>query len=377
MAKQKPRKALRFLGTLFLAAIVGGVVGYLGPHWADGQDWPDVGVPGLLLAIVLAFFLSTAWHEAGHLVAGLLAGFAPSRFIVGPVHIEWIDGKARWRFALNLRFFGGLAGVVPRDVQNLARRRALLVAGGPVANLLLAAVAVPAALHLAGQGAGSGIVAYLPLVLLFLGLFSALLGLLSLIPSGSAGLHSDGGQLLRIWRGGPPADWDGATWAVAAAMLAGRRLRETAPELLEKLVSLPVEEPELVRGHLIAFSVALDQGDSERAAAHLESAGALVEALAPMIRPAYYLEKAYMAARYEQNKEAAKQALARSKGGVGIEPASRRRVESAVALAEGDPARAADLARQGLALLADRQHLNGGLLLEQDLLQDLLQACEM
>lgn len=62
--------------------------------------------------------------------------------------------------------------------------------------------------------------------------------------------------------------------------------------------------------------------------------------------------------------------LALTKGGLGIEPASRLRAESAVVLAEGDRERAAALAREGLALLANRK-LTGFHAMERDLLTEL------
>jgi hypothetical protein len=71
-------------------------------------------------------------HEAGHAVAGTLAGYRLSLFRVVPFEIR---RSAQLQFAWHGRLSGGYIGMA-RAAGNAELRHAFMIAGGPLANLL-------------------------------------------------------------------------------------------------------------------------------------------------------------------------------------------------------------------------------------------------
>ncbi len=180
---------LRYNLTIFLWVCIGGVVAYIG-----------------LMAI----------HELGHLLAGKAMGLPFWQFTFGPLIIVNEGERLRARLntawfqhAVNVRFW--LTGVTGWPF-----RMAVMTLGGPLANLLIGVACLAVASWLnpgppaempasAREGLRSVALLYpgdlATAVLNLVGLLSLGLGLGSLIPGRAAGLRTDGGQLLDLWRG--------------------------------------------------------------------------------------------------------------------------------------------------------------------------------
>lgn len=133
-------KKSRFRTTLTFAAlfIVGGLAGFgvdpilafLGIDFGEANLNPWVLIPSLLLSALFVL----AFHEAGHVIVGKLVGFRFSLFIVGPFKLHSTESGIRFGLNRSLMLAGGLGGAAPRDSQNLTRRMAVYVAGGPAAS---------------------------------------------------------------------------------------------------------------------------------------------------------------------------------------------------------------------------------------------------
>ena len=211
---------------------------------------------GVLAVALLMLWLQILVHEAGHTLAGLLAG---RRFIaagVGPIRLERGDGAWNLRWGGGIKGLGGFAATFPTGPE---RRRwaAVFILGGPVANLASAAIA-GGVLVLAGVSQ--------PLAVAALGstaLAGLLLGVVNLIPLQSHGWHSDGHGLRELLRDSPA--WrvmQGQQLALAAAM-AGIRPREWPATSFDASGELPVQ----ARASALSLgtSVALDRGDLDAA----------------------------------------------------------------------------------------------------------------
>lgn len=90
-----------------------------------------MGIVGLVLSALAAFYLMLVIHELGHLIAGLCVGFRCRSFRVGPV---LVDRSLRGSFYRGPgAVVQGVAELVPVVTDKLARRGVAMVAGGPAA----------------------------------------------------------------------------------------------------------------------------------------------------------------------------------------------------------------------------------------------------
>ena len=136
--RQKKQIPWKTIGLTLLAALVGGAVGYWGMCQVD-----SLGLPGLLvllLLLVLAYVLQVVVHEGGHLVCGLLTGYRALSFRIGRVLLVKLDGRWKLR-AYHIPGTGGQCLMAPPAQENPPYR--LYHLGGGLANLLLAALALP------------------------------------------------------------------------------------------------------------------------------------------------------------------------------------------------------------------------------------------
>jgi hypothetical protein len=298
----------------------------------------------LLLMLPVLIFISLAWHEAGHLLAGRLVGMRPTLFIVGPLQIRWSDDDASVGVNRMAALYGGLAAAAPRTTQRLRQRMMVLVVGGPAATILLVLLA---------NGVGGALRDTAPnaaLLLLTTGFLNVFIALFTLVPLPAQGFMTDGSQLILYARGGVPAQLRLRIVALHAELLGGTRPRDLDPALIEEAVALSAEGDPLSRisALLYAYYHALDRDDPARAGAHLERALAERHAYPNGFRQGLDLEAAFYYAWYGEDPEQAAAWLAEGTGGV-VESHTRARAEAAVAWARGDVSRAQQLARDGLA----------------------------
>jgi hypothetical protein len=158
--------------------------------------------------LILAAWLAIAVHEAGHLLAGSLAGLRPLVVAMGPLLL--IRGNGRLRFHLNRHpaTWGGLVVCVPRQTDapvgnSLVQRMLIYIAGGPAMSLLAAMAALGLMSALASPAWSAALALFAT--------FSLALGAAALIPSTQpGGMQSDGRRLVRLMAGGSEAEQDAA-----------------------------------------------------------------------------------------------------------------------------------------------------------------------
>ena len=148
-----------------------------------------------LLMSLIAGFLHVTLHEAGHLAAAGAVGYRPRWLKAGPLTLR-VDGP-KPHFALNrswILFFGGLAAYEP--IGQTRGKDFLVVAAGPLTNLLLAA----GALELWGwPNPSSGFAVFLR-SFIGLGIAMVFFNLIPL-PRTTDGFALDGRELVDLLRG--------------------------------------------------------------------------------------------------------------------------------------------------------------------------------
>jgi hypothetical protein len=329
-----------------LFSAVGYLAARLGVEAALSEAGGGRAAPGGILLHVglvgVATWLALLAHEAGHALGGVSRGFRFLFVAAGPLWLERRGDQLGLRLNTSLSTWGGVAACVPEDDRDLPRRFAVMVVGGPIASLALAAAgAATWALLLPGHtrfALGAVAVASLALFVATAQPFGA-----------GGGFASDGGRLLTILRGGVRGAREAAMLALTAAAAGGVRPREWRPALLAD-ASRPADGSTFeVAALVFAGQAAADRGDLERAWGDLERAVELADGLSPVLRAVVAAEAAWAAATRGDAVRA--RALVARADGPFTERHALRRAEAAVLLAEGDRIGAARAAAAGLAEL--------------------------
>jgi hypothetical protein len=147
---------------------------------------------GNLTTLVIPFgfllinFLTIAFHEFGHLIAGWCVGLRFKGVRIDPFRIR-IDSD-KWKFIVRPRLFRGFAYMALDRARRVRSRLIVFVSGGPAVSLI---VGIGAAV--AGEiGLTRHYDSPWPTFLEFLGVWSFIIGSIGLIPFKSRGFANDG-----------------------------------------------------------------------------------------------------------------------------------------------------------------------------------------
>jgi hypothetical protein len=146
MNKTKLKKILAPLAVGLIAAALGYGIGALLAKAAPGDaDTPELSAAAVIAAVAPGILLALAWHELGHLLAGLAQGFRFMLFVVGPLGMRaGRTGKVEVYFNTDGALAGGVAATLPRTgTPEVLRKFARVVAAGPLASLLGALLFLP------------------------------------------------------------------------------------------------------------------------------------------------------------------------------------------------------------------------------------------
>ncbi len=140
-------------------------------------------------------WLQTVLHEGGHALTGLMSGMRPLAFGIGPFRVERTLSGWRWRHGGAISGVGGFALLVPSVERGHQRRDAAwYMLGGPLANLLVAGVALLLLRQMHEPSMTRAVLATLVLS-------GVLCGVLNLLPFTIQGWRSDGRNLLDLLMG--------------------------------------------------------------------------------------------------------------------------------------------------------------------------------
>ncbi|HEX8360245.1 MAG TPA: hypothetical protein VF613_09060 [Longimicrobium sp.] len=340
-AAQAPRQSntrkflLQMLGGMVAGAVFGGLAAFFLIDSVPRLGLSPAGKVAMAAVVVAAFPLLVGLHELGHLLGGMAVGFRPLLFMVGPLRIERDGERFRAKLSFKGAMFGGLAACAPTDTRDLRRRTLWLIAGGPLASL----------------AGGLFFLALRPLLdappladalLLIAGLVSLLIAMIAAIPGNAGGFYSDGARIIRLLRGGPDVEREVAVIAIMGLSMGGARAREWSPELVARATAGEPDTLFGVAGRLYAFSYELDHGRVDAARAQLGAVLAAADLLPKQALPSVLLQAALFAARADRDAPRARELLGRAAGGVMVPPHLRPMAEAAIAILEGDRARAAE-----------------------------------
>ncbi len=339
--KSKFSTTLIFVALFVLGGLVGvglgPILGFLGLDLGEADASPWVVIPGLIASI----FFVLAFHELGHIIGGKLVGFRFTLFIVGPLKLYSTRDGVKLGLNRSLMLAGGLDGAAPTDSQNLVRRTMALVAGGPVASLLLAVSAF-------------GLLFVVPpsirVILSIVAVASLGIGVVTLIPNRIGGLVSNGAQLKMLSKGGTEAVRWCALGALGGASMAGERPRDWDEKMIQSSLSHRDNSFDDAGASSTAHYHALDLGRKDEAEALLGRALS-ADAIPEVMRSQVLFEAAFFQAYFRHDAGEAQSLLSETQPEKVLEKHLPLRAEAAILLAEGENEGAKEKARKSLEAL--------------------------
>lgn len=328
--KKSAGSALRALLSVLLLAGSGAALGYLVARYGMRLPLVDERLRSLggwdLLVLPLLYLLVIAVHEGGHVLGGLSRGMRFLLFIVGPFQLSSSASGVRFSWVFNLGTLGGVAACMPDPGRPLLPQLRRLVIGGPLASLLLGALALAVAV-LAGDRVG----AYGLLV----AALSLLIFVLTATPFRAGGFMSDGMQLLELQRGGSAVHERSVLTSLMGQSYAGARPAQWDRDLIAQALAFDNPEPlRRVASRYMAFLYRWDRGDLQQAGEHADWIAENLEHYPDGFRQSLTIELALFAALVRGATEDAAGWLKRSRGGV-VDGSRRALAEAAVARLEG------------------------------------------
>lgn len=285
-----------------------------------------------LLALPFLMLLVLAVHEAGHLLGGFRHGMRFLIYIVGPFQLSQSPSGIRFSWLFNLGTMGGLAAATPNPERPLKPQLLSLIAGGPIASLLLALAGLAISLLAGGRLGTYGLIT---------GVLSLLIFMVTAIPLRAGGFMSDGMQFVEVIRGGRAVEERQALLVLMAQSLGGTRPRDLDRAVIQQVLSFESAEPvRRVAAHWYAYLAAVDAGE-EIAAEHAAWLSENIEAYPDGFRQSLAIELALHEAA-TGNVEGTRSWLGRAKGGV-VDAARRALADASLAILDGDTERARTL----------------------------------
>ncbi len=346
-------KAIFFAIFAGMGFVLGGLIGRMAKGKLNlGAD------PLWLLATPLVLLAVLFWHEAGHALGGRLVGFRLHLLAAGPMRLDRTPQGWRLSFNRNLGLWGGVAasgpdadlapGLAQPGLVQLPRRMLTMVAGGPVASLAGAVLAL-----LLAWAMGPGPARLLAGVF---GVFSFLIAIATAMPQSFGGFKSDGQRVLELLRGGADAQrW--CALATLSALALKERPRDWPKEIVELSTRDSDDSYDGISALWLRHSWHLDRGEKAEAGEWLERALEVVECWPAAARPLIYSSATYFYAMESGDPIKAQRYLELARKSGFLPPEGKALAEAAAAVANGRSDEAKAAAQRGKALA--RHHAGG------------------
>ncbi|MCB9689324.1 MAG: M50 family metallopeptidase [Alphaproteobacteria bacterium] len=296
-------------------------------------DHHPLKILALVVGVVITLVVVVTVHEAGHVVAAWLCGGTLLSVRVGPFVVRRHPCGLRVALSVWRGPHAGAALCVRLGRAWSRRAFALVLLGGPAANLVFGLVMVGVATQMV-RGSTPGFVAGT------LAMASLLIGVLNVVPWSSIPI-ADGQRLLELARSTPTADQTLALYELTGIAAAGVRPSRWPAEAVARASQLGVTSPAGPAGHLLRAYHREDLGDLVGAAEDLLMVIAVGPS--PELRFTACCLAAHMLAR-DPARAAEARAWFEAAGPGGSDPASHDLTRAVVLAAEGESAAAAEIA---------------------------------
>jgi hypothetical protein len=204
-------------------------------RWAVSRDlFRTYGLVWLVL-VAVASILATIIHECGHALIAWCFEMSLLSFKAGP--FQWAKREGKWKFKLHLAGLltaGGAVGAVSSNPDQPRWEDILMIAAGPLANLIIGVPALYAVLHDDWPHYQQTWELFA-----FTASFCIIAAILNLFPFMSKeGGYSDGARILQIVTGSPLEAYHRAMASIAATSTTERRYRDLDVGAIQRAANL-------------------------------------------------------------------------------------------------------------------------------------------
>jgi hypothetical protein len=324
------RSRNRFWFSIAISMVFGGVGGFAAVRYLQSGGsilfLETLNLWEILVALPLLMLFVVGVHELGHLVAGLLQGMRFILLIIYP--FQWLATSAGIRFGLvtDIGQLGGLAVTAPTSVgPGIKRQLFLVIAGGPIASLALAAIASIPVWFVEGR-----LAAYCQLV----AILSFLCFLLAIIPGQFSGFMTDGMQMIDVVGDSRSMIERSAIMQIMAQSMAGIRPRDWDVNAIERADLIhSLDMPRRISAMQVLLYHAMDSQDPVGAERYSELLKSNAQMFPDGFRQSIYLELAILAA-LDRDTEQAATYLSLTQGGVATNESRREMAHAALCWAQ-------------------------------------------
>ena len=268
MVKNKTEKKKTQWGTMFFvigcSAIVGLSMGFISGAVLETHT-NELDLIVLIMGFIvffISYFIHILFHEAGHLIFGLLTGYTFVSFRIGSLTLIKEEGTIK-RKRMNLPGTGGQCLMSTPDYKNGQFPFILYNLGGVLLNMLFSLIAIGIVLN---NPFLSSITILLLSVFALAGLFTALT---NGIPMKIGGMPNDGYNLYLMLKGKENKYAFFMQLKMNALMTQGKRLRDIPLKTIHLEGKQDFSNPLKVSMYLMEFNWYLDQLNFDKASTHL------------------------------------------------------------------------------------------------------------
>ena len=377
--KKERKSSRRFWILLPAGLLLGYVFGQLlssssGPSDPDRVRLDGVQKLALFAMLPVSVFVVILAHELGHVVGGKLAGLRFLLLIVGPLKVTRTAQGLAWNVNRSVAMMGGLACCTPADPKRFVGAMKSMIAGGPLASFVLAAVCYVLISYVNVLPLSPSWVLFVSSFLNFTLLISLMIGIMTLYPKTSGGMKTDGRQLIELFKSNPHAHRQNLVRLLVGQSLAGFRPSEwdagTVKELDEAYAALAHDEDSLHERAIWASlrsAVAEDRQDFETAHELIQFNLNHSEVYPIFARGTLFLGAAIFEARIRKDADAAEALIKAAPEGMLVESYLLPTAQAEVCQVRGDLAQAKTLAQKALdetasaldagSVVKEREHL--------------------
>ena len=229
----------------------------------------------VLASVIVACAAAPLAHELGHVLGGMVVRFRFTMLAWGPFRVVREGKHIRIGLNRNINYIGGIALSLPRTLNHLAGRTAVVIAMGPMTSLALGVGSLllsdKSGIWQSPAAMSDPVRAFGGIVAAAFGVASLGIALVTLVPGRTSGLLTDGAQILRYIRGGPAVDRHSALMALVGLSSGDTRPRDWPIELVRRLTVGEPSDTERTLADMYDYYQALDNYDAVRAHRALSS----------------------------------------------------------------------------------------------------------
>jgi hypothetical protein len=208
-------------------------------------------------SVVVCPFIALFFHEAGHLLAGLLQQFKLQLFVVTFLGLKREDGKVKFFLNKEWQYFGGVAATSPVKItDDLRKQFAIILIAGPISSLFFGVISIAWLVYTDTMFNSSAAL---------LGIISIGLFLATTLPGKSGIFFTDRKRMQRLLDKGKTGEIELCYVQTASQLLIDHHYKNLSIDRL-RLIQSDIEPVVQFWGYYFEYKHSEEMGESEKSA---------------------------------------------------------------------------------------------------------------